>query len=122
MKVTQLLHASLTVQDLVRARDFYERVLGLSPSPLRPDLGYPGAWYVLGELQIHLLALADAPQTIGDQHAGRDRHLALAVDDVAALKSRLDSEGIAYSLSRSGRAALFCRDPDGNGLEFVQRP
>jgi len=23
-------------------------------------------------------------------------------------------------MSSSGRQALFCRDPDGNGLEFIQ--
>jgi glyoxylase I family protein len=31
----------------------------------------------------------------------------------------LDGARIAYTLSRSGRAALFCRDPDGNALEFI---
>lgn len=28
--------------------------------------------------------------------------------------------GIPYTMSRSGRAALFTRDPDANALEFVQ--
>jgi len=28
--------------------------------------------------------------------------------------------GVAFTLSQSGRSALFCRDPDGNALEFVQ--
>ena len=32
----------------------------------------------------------------------------------------LDSAGVDYSMSRSGRRALFCRDPDGNGLEFIE--
>ncbi|MEE8429299.1 MAG: glyoxalase, partial [Gammaproteobacteria bacterium] len=30
----------------------------------------------------------------------------------------LESAGIPYNQSRSGRQALFCRDPDGNALEF----
>ena len=119
MKVTQLLHASILVTEMERARAFYEGVLGLRASDKRPDLGYPGAWYELGAQQIHLIALAHAPQPVYDAHGGRDRHIALAIDDIAALKAKLDTLGIAYTLSRSGRRALFCRDPDGNALEFV---
>jgi glyoxylase I family protein len=36
-----------------------------------------------------------------------------------ALKARFDAAGVRYTASRSGRAALFCRDPDDNTLEFV---
>jgi extradiol dioxygenase family protein len=39
---------------------------------------------------------------------------------MAALKRRLDAAGVKVSASRSGRAALFCRDPDQNTLEFVE--
>ncbi len=120
MKITQLLHSSILVQDIGQARVFYEGGLGLSPSTARPDLGYPGVWYELGAQQIHLLALANAPQSIYAEHGGRDRHIALGVDDIAALKAKLDEMKIAYTLSRSGRRALFCRDPDGNALEFVE--
>ncbi len=120
MKVSQLLHASILVQDVAATRAFYEGMLGLSPSAQRPDLGFPGVWYELGAQQIHVLALASAPQQIHHEHGGRDRHFALAVDDVDALKAKLDAQGIAYTLSRSGRRALFCRDPDGNALEFVE--
>jgi len=28
--------------------------------------------------------------------------------------------GISYTLSKSGRPAIFARDPDGNALEFTQ--
>ena len=120
MKITQLLHSALLVMDTGPARVFYEGVLGLSPSPQRPDLGYPGVWYEIGAQQIHLLALADVPQAIHVAHGGRDRHIALAIDDIDALKAKLDEMKIAYTLSRSGRRALFCRDPDGNALEFVE--
>jgi glyoxylase I family protein len=32
---------------------------------------------------------------------------------------RLNQAGVTYTLSQSGRRALFCRDPDGNALEFI---
>ena len=120
---TRLHHVSLLVRDTARALDFYTRVLGLEPDPSRPDLGFPGAWLKLGEQQLHLLELPNPDPAEGrPEHGGRDRHVALAVDDLDALRQRLEAAGIPYSLSRSGRAALFCRDPDGNAWELIQQP
>ena len=117
-----LLHAGLLVGDLARAKRFYESVLGLEPSPARPELPYPGEWYDLpGGQQLHLMNLPNPDaHAIRPQHGGRDRHIALGVRDLTSLKTRLESAGVACSVSKSGRAALFCRDPDGNTLEFVQ--
>lgn len=122
-ELSGLLHAGLLVADLERARRFYEDVLGLAPCP-RPDLPYPGVWYDLGcGQQLHLMNLPNPDAgSQRPEHGGRDRHVALAVRDMAALKSRLDAAGIPYTASRSGRAALFCRDPDANALEFVETP
>jgi len=53
-------------------------------------------------------------------HGGRDRHVALTVRDVAATAAALERAGVGYTRSRSGRPALFCRDPDGNALELVE--
>jgi glyoxylase I family protein len=47
--------------------------------------------------------------------------VALDVVDLGAVVAALDGAGIAYTLSRSGRRALFCRDPDGNAVELVER-
>ena len=120
--VTALLHAGLLVSDLARAKAFYESVLGLAPHPKRPELPYPGEWYDLGGgQQLHLMQLPNPDAgSVRPEHGGRDRHIALGVKDMAALKSRLDAAGVAYTVSKSGRAALFCRDPDMNTLEFVE--
>lgn len=89
----------------------------------RPDLGYPGAWLQLDNAQqLHLLELPNPDPVQGrPAHGGHDRHLALVVDSVTVLQTRLDEQGIVNTMSRSGRAALFCRDPDGNALEFVEK-
>jgi glyoxylase I family protein len=120
--VTALLHAGLLVSDLSRAKAFYESVLGLRVYPGRPDLPYPGEWYDLGGgQQLHLMQLPNPDAGIArPEHGGRDRHIALAVADMAALKSRLEAAGVKYTASKSGRVALFCRDPDSNTLEFVE--
>ena len=119
--VIGLLHAGLLVSDLARAKTFYESVLGLKHYPNRPELPYPGEWYDLGGgQQLHLMQLLNPDAgSVRPEHGGRDRHIALGVKDKAALKSRLDAAGVAYTVSKSGRAALFCRDPDANTLEFV---
>jgi glyoxylase I family protein len=121
VEIVGLLHASLLIADFAASRAFYEGVLGLQPSEKRPDLGFPGIWYDVGPAQIHLICQPNPdPVTGRPEHGGRDRHTALAVRDWDALKAKLDGAGIAYSLSRSGRRALFCRDPDGNTLELVE--
>ena len=118
--VTAIHHVSLLVADTAAALAFYEGLLGLEREPARPDLGYPGAWLWLGDRQLHLIELPNPdPVTARPAHAGHDRHLALRVSDIDTLQQRLEAAGIPCTRSRSGRAALFCRDPDGNGLEFI---
>lgn len=134
----EIAHASVLVADTERALRFYRDVLGLRVLPDRPDLGYLGAWLAVGGQQIHLLELpspagqdvrmpraqgyagAADPTDNRPTHGGRDRHVAISVRELAPLKAALERHGVAYTLSRSGRAAVFCRDPDGNALEFIE--
>lgn len=113
-------HASLIVTDLAAARAFYEGILELNVRPDRPAFDFDGVWYDLGEQQIHLLVQPNPDAgRIPPAHGGRDRHIALTVVDFDALRAKLDAAGIPYTLSRSGRRALFCRDPEGNALELI---
>ncbi len=115
-------HVSLIVADTARALAFWHGVLGLPVDESRPDLGYPGAWLTIGARQIHLLALPNPdPVTGRPAHGGRDRHVAFTTRDLAAVAERLTAAGIPFTRSRSGRAALFCRDPDGNAVEIIER-
>jgi catechol 2,3-dioxygenase-like lactoylglutathione lyase family enzyme len=120
--ITGILHATFLTADLAKSRAFYEGVLGLRPNPNRPSMSYDGVWYdVAPNQQIHLMLLPNPEAGLQrPAHGGRDRHVALAVSDLAKLIARLDQAGIAYTLSSSGRRALFCRDPDGNALEFIE--
>ena len=114
-------HASILVRDTERALAFYQDILGIRIDPKRPELGYRGAWLQIGPAQIHLLELPNPDPVHGrPDHPGRDRHVALMITELAPLQAALKRARIPYSLSRSGRKALFCRDPDGNGLEFIQ--
>jgi glyoxylase I family protein len=113
-------HVSFLVTDTERALEFYNEVLGLSVDVNRPDLGFPGAWLEVGEQRIHLLELTNPDPIDGrPEHGGRDRHAAFNISDFEDLVESLENNEIPYTRSRSGRKAIFCRDPDGNALEFI---
>jgi glyoxylase I family protein len=119
-EIVTFLHASLMVSDLMRARAFYEGVLGLKPSPARPEMSFSGIWYDIGVAQIHLICLQNPDSASArPAHGGRDRHTALGVRGWDELRALLEAAGLPYTLSQSGRSALFVRDPDGNALELV---
>jgi catechol 2,3-dioxygenase-like lactoylglutathione lyase family enzyme len=120
--ITGLHHVTFLTADLSRARLFYESLLGLQVDATRPSMSFDGIWYHAGRgQQIHLMVLPDVEAGLcRPAHGGRDRHVALCVSDIAVLRKRLDEAGLVYSVSSSGRAALFCRDPDQNALEFIE--
>ena len=116
----KIAHVSMLVSDLEAAIEFYRTVLHLEPGE-RPNLGFAGAFLSLDDgQQLHLMQL-DNPYAGCRQpeHGGRDRHVALAVSSVSDIQARLDAMDIAYSKSKSGRDALFLRDPDGNSIELI---
>jgi glyoxylase I family protein len=120
--VQAVAHVGILVAEVERALIFYRDVLGLTVDDTRPDLGYPGAWLWVGRQQIHLMELSNpGPMQARSSHGGRDRHLALAVTELATIRHALERANVSYTLSRSGRRALFCRDPDGNALEFIEQ-
>lgn len=119
IKINHLMHMGLIVTDLEKSRAFYEGLLGFTPNPNRPDFGFEGVWYDIGANQVHLMVVPNPYQGLQrPEHGGRDVHIAFSVDDVEPVRAALEAAGVPYSMSKSGRAALFCRDPDGNAFEF----
>jgi len=109
-------HASVRVSEITRARAFYEGVLGLSTAP-RPDLGFPGAWYDLGDGQLPLI---QHQQQTFDGIDPTAPHFAVEVASLAEVKKTLDARGIAYL--EFGGSQLWVRDPDGNVVELCECP
>lgn len=115
-------HSSLIVSDTEASVKFYRDTLGLLQLERPTTLPFPGAWFGIGSQQIHLLELDNPDPTSGrPDHGGRDRHVAFYILNIQALKQTLEEENINYSMSISGRKALFCRDLDGNALEFIEQ-
>ncbi|ONK80896.1 uncharacterized protein A4U43_C01F22950 [Asparagus officinalis] len=121
--VVSIHHVGILCQNLEKSLEFYQNILGLKINEARPNdkLPYRGAWLWIGDEMIHLMELPNPdPLTGRPEHGGRDRHACIAIKNVAKLKEIFDKAGITYTLSRSGRPAIFTRDPDGNALEFTQ--
>jgi glyoxylase I family protein len=119
VEVTSCLHVAIMVSNLNRSIEFYSNILGLKK--VDRDLKYPGIWYQIGYLQIHLIEdLNYQPNvTIDLFKSTRNPHIALGVRDLDVAKQQLLAANCLVKMSNSGRAALFTQDPDGNAIELT---
>ena len=113
-------HVAICVSDVEQSRDFYSGTLGL-PEAERPDFGFPGAWYQIGPLQLHLMQ-RDVPEG----GTGIGPHFALWIptyefqDYVEQVRDGGGSIMVEPNQRESdGVWAAFCKDPDGNIIELT---
>lgn len=114
-------HHSVIIADIEKSRHFYAVILGLEEDTGRPQMSYDGLWFKVGRQAIHCLQLKN-PDPVEDrpEHGGRDRHICLTGSDINGLMDRLEQHYVDYTRSKSGRRAIFFRDPDGNAIEVQQ--
>jgi catechol 2,3-dioxygenase-like lactoylglutathione lyase family enzyme len=123
-------HVGLVVSDLERSRGFYGGALGLEEVPRPESFVFEGAWFQVGDDQIHLLLETDTTSRAGAGEPGPSvavglaTHVALEVDDLEAALRRLAEHGVALvggPMPRGdGYEQVFLRDPDGYVLELFQ--
>ncbi|WP_178862352.1 VOC family protein [Thiomicrorhabdus cannonii] len=120
-KVLGLDHVSIIVKDADAALEFYQTLLGLEKLD-RPELGFPGYWLDLYHGQsLHIMQLPDPnSDTQRPEHGGRDYHFALRVDSIETFAEKLQQWQLPFTRSRSGRKALFAKDPDNNAFELFE--
>jgi catechol 2,3-dioxygenase-like lactoylglutathione lyase family enzyme len=108
-------HTALRITDVERAKQFYEKVLNLKPIP-RPNFRFGGAWYGIGENQIHLISADKRENAINPLGP----HVALEVEDFEETKRTLTALGIEFLEAPSNMAGrqLWILDPDGNTVEL----
>jgi glyoxylase I family protein len=116
MQIQRFLHTALNITDLAKSEHFYSNILGLEK--VDRDLKFPGAWYQIGDYQLQLIVAEPASVTALQEKWGRNRHLAFAVESVAAVQQQLETHRWPFQMSASGRPALFVRDPDDNIIEL----
>jgi catechol 2,3-dioxygenase-like lactoylglutathione lyase family enzyme len=110
MRCLRLTHVNLRVERLEDAVRFYAEVLGLQPIE-RKDRGGRGAWFQLGDSQVHLAEDA-TPQPRSR------RHFAVEVADLAEARRTAQERGVEIDQEEAGR--FWMRDPSGNRIEVVQ--
>ena len=119
--VETLHHVSVSVTDLERAKRFYGDVLGLNEIP-RPPFDFPGAWYQLGDRQLHLIVHTTPRSLRGTTDVdSRDGHFAVRVRDYEATLEHLREHGVPLldsPVNPTPWAQIYVTDPDGNVIEL----
>ncbi len=117
--VRELNHVALHVRDLEAASRFYGEVLGLPALP-RPAFGFGGAWFALGNQELHLIEDANSSSP-----RSRRFHFALRVDDLDEAKRELEQKGVAGiggpAPRPDGIFQIFFEDPEGNLIEMMAK-
>jgi catechol 2,3-dioxygenase-like lactoylglutathione lyase family enzyme len=127
--IESLHHVSIPVTDLDRSKQFYQEVLGLTEIQ-RPPFDFPGAWYQLGDRQLHLIVHGKSTFREGKTVDSRDIHFAIRVNSYREARAYLRSKGFhpdaADELkkmkesprSTAGWPQLYIMDPDRNVIEL----
>ncbi len=118
--VTALHHVNITVPAKLEnaAKEFYGSVLGLKQTPKPATSRQSGAWYQIGETQLHL--------SVEDEERGSlsSRHVCFTVSDLVEAEARFREAGveiIADPRPNPHAPRFYVRDPGGNQLEIAQQ-
>lgn len=124
MKIKQLNHVALHVNDLAASVQFYNHVLNLPEMP-RPGFDFAGAWMLIAPAtssapaqELHLIARP--PET---DMPPRERHFAMLVDDISAAEQHLREKQWPFTGPHhrpDGARQIFLKDPDGNVVELCE--
>lgn len=130
MEILQLHHVSLPTTDLERSRRFYREVLGLEEIQ-RPPFPFPGAWFRLGDRELHLIAGENVDAQGGTGTDANQLHFAIRVpsfkkarEHLLGLGYREDVDGgdpmhlLARPRALTGYPQLYVTDPDRHLIEI----
>lgn len=119
-KPRRIHHVALAVNDPGVATEWYRDVLGLVPVDRPEGATADGAWFQLGDAQVHLFEPVE-PQP--GQRPVAPPHFAVEVADLAATVSELRLRGVTVydgdHVQGFGYQAMVL-DPSGNLIELNQ--
>jgi catechol 2,3-dioxygenase-like lactoylglutathione lyase family enzyme len=118
MQIMQIEHVQLAmpVGGEQLARRFYGDLLGIPEAAKPPNLAKRGGcWFERGSLKLHLGVEADF-------RPARKAHVALLVEDLAALRRKFSAADVAVKDDEplQGYQRVYVDDPFGNRLELME--
>jgi glyoxylase I family protein len=127
MKILKVHHVAIICSNYEKSKDFYVRILGLSPSQevyRKERDSYKLDLNVNGQYQIELFSFPNPPERPSYPEATGLRHLAFAVEDIEqAVQYLADNEVEVEEIrldSFTGKRFTFFADPDGLPIEFYE--
>jgi catechol 2,3-dioxygenase-like lactoylglutathione lyase family enzyme len=119
MKIERIDHLNLTVADIERSVEFYERVLGMKTE----SIGEGRAALYFGQQKIHLDAAGGAMATSGEKRM--PAHICFITETpMAEVMTHLDDCGVPVRMQgpRAGAIgtiqSVYIDDPDRNSIEI----
>jgi len=124
-------HAAFVVSDLDRTREFYVDVLGFEEIHRPTDFVFHGAYFKLGEAEIHVVRektpgrlRAHPPNWDPDElQTGLVHHVAIMVDDFGPYLDALHARGLervgGFRVRDDFVEQVYVADPDGNVVELL---
>ncbi|MGG5359104.1 MULTISPECIES: SMU1112c/YaeR family gloxylase I-like metalloprotein [unclassified Enterococcus] len=124
MKLNMIHHVAIIVSDYQKSRAFYVDLLGFEV--IRENYREERKDYKLdlrlGESELEIFGIADAPERPNYPEARGLRHLAFKVDNIEEVIQELNEKGIETEPIRyddyTGKKMTFFFDPDGLPLEL----
>ena len=126
-------HAAFVVSDLDQTRTFYVDVLGFEEIHRPTDFVFHGAYFRLGDAEIHVVRektagrlRRNAPHWDGDElQTGLVHHVAIMVDSFEPYLSALRDRGLervgGFRVRDDFVEQVYLADPDGNIIELLQQ-
>ncbi|MFL6561525.1 MAG: VOC family protein [Bacillus sp. (in: firmicutes)] len=128
MKLNKIHHIALICTDFKKSKDFYVRILGLTPisEVYREERdSYKLDLEVGGQYQIELFSFPDPAQRPSYPEAAGLRHLAFEVDDIEEAVDYLTTHEVNVEAVRvdpfTNKKFTFFPDPDGLPIELYER-
>ena len=115
--ITALHHVNVTVPAELEAaaKTFYGVVLGLKQIPKPATSRQSGAWYEIGETQLHLSVDNEEHRHLSSGH------VCFAISDLAEAEQKFREAGVEIIPEPNPNSPrFFVRDPGGNLLEIAQ--
>ena len=127
MNIKGIHHIAILTDDYQRSKQFYTEVLGfeiVKETYRKERDSYKLDLSIAGKYQIELFSFPNYRERGSYPEAKGLRHLAFAVEDVAAAAAELQARGVPVEPVRmdelTGKRFVFFTDPNGQPLELYE--